>query len=250
MVPALLTASRPSLSPALACAALASSLLHAALLAVPLPAGPGRGAPDGIPALQARLTPAPDQATGEPNIAGAPISSPADAGTLKLLPLEQSTLMLPPAPSAPLRMVQPISVRPRAGGDAGSGFVTAQLLTDPSRLGDLLGRQQTEFPAELSFPVRVNGQIRVRYPAAAIAQGMEGDVVAWVVVDPVGIVEKIEFAEGDALFQDAVSEAIRNALFYPAAIAGKGVSFPIALVFHFALDGSSATPSVAAAPSR
>ncbi len=246
MVPAMLrTASPARLSPALACAALASSLLHAALLVVPLPSGPGWSVPNALPALQARLTPAPSEADSKPEFVPVPVELLARVEMSSLLSLDNAPQLLRASKPEQLAAIESAAV---AGRDAGDGFVSAQTLTDMARLGDLLGRAQTEFPSEVSFPVRVNGQIRARYPAMALAQGMEGNVVAWVVVDPVGNVEEIEFAEGDEVFRDAVSEAIKSGQYYPAAMGGQGLRFPIALVFRFALGGKFGTLAAEATP--
>lgn len=243
---ALRIASRAGLPPALACTVLISSLLHAALMVVPLPSGPGRGnVPTSLPVLQARLTPAPGEADNLARSLPDRSEVPAQLEMPRLQPLEPALLPTAVTTPAVLADTTPAPERVATSGDAGDGLVSAEPLVDMSRLGDLLGRAQTDFPAEVSFPVRVNGQIRVRYPPEAVAQGVEGSVVAWVIVDPTGNVEQVEFAEGDPVFRDAVSEAIRSGQYYPAASGGVGLRFHIALEFRFAL-GDLATTQTAA----
>ena len=229
------SASRIGLSPALACAALASSLLHASLLFVLLPPGPAKSVPGALPALQAQLTAVPLVSDSRTEFVPPTIDFPARSEIPGLARLDRAQLHLPALKPTQLTEVTPAPELAPAGGGVGDGFVSAQPLADMSRLGDLLARAQTDFPSEVSFPVRLNGEISARYPVAALAQGIEGNVVAWVVVDTVGKVEQIEFAEGDEVFRDAVREAIEKGRYYPAALFGQGLSFPIALEFHFEL---------------
>ena len=129
-------------------------------------------------------------------------------------------------------------------------LVPAEEVTSLSRLGDLLDRTINDYPREVQAPVRIAGHLDARYPPEARAQGVEGDVVAWVLVDPSANVEEIQIVEGDAIFHDAVIEAIRHGIFKPAFDAGQGLHYPIGLTFHFVLDAPRGAPArqLASAP--
>jgi len=73
-----------------------------------------------------------------------------------------------------------------------------------SRLGDLVERHMNEFPREVQISVRFR-DVAARYPAAARAQGIEGTVLEWVVIDATAHVEEIQSVEGDDIFRDAVT---------------------------------------------
>ena len=139
---------------------------------------------------------------------------------------------------------------PQPEGDA---RVPAQEITSLSRLGGLLDRTMNDYPREVQAPVRIYGSIEARYPPEARAQGIEGVVVAWVLVDPAANVEEIQIVDGDPVFHDAVIDAIRRGIFKPAFDDGQGLHYPIGLEFRFALDHAGApqdapVEQVAAAP--
>jgi len=209
---------RRSLPPALVLAVAASVLAHAGLLALPSsdrPVGPVSYA---LP-LDARVAPARD--------ASSDAWTPIDAA---------------PLPTTPLPPLALASVAATAVERPGELRVAAQQVMAVSRLGDLIERQMNEFPREVQAPVRFHG-VEARYPAAARAQGTEGTVLAWVVVDTSAHVEEIRIVEGDDVFRDAVTEAIEAGSYMPAADGGVGLRFPIMLEFRFTL----ATPGLPSA---
>jgi TonB family protein len=209
--------------------------VHAGLLA--LPAGDGPGAPaTRVPAvLEAMLS-----AQVDPPSAALQALSPAPM-PLALLPV----LALPPLATASAML--PDRIGELAVAASVDQRVAAQQVTALARLGDFAEREMNEFPREVQAPVRYQGTIEARYPPAARAQGIEGSVVAWVVVDAQANVEEIEFVEGDDVFRESVTEAIRAARFMPAADGGVGLRFPIALEFRFVLDDRAGAAHVAAA---
>jgi TonB family protein len=160
----------------------------------------------------------------------------ADHGRLLPLPLQRP---LPDLPAA----------RPKlpAGTPAGAGGIDATLLGDRDRLGEvLLGRELTQFPVELGNVPRMDGPIRARYPAAALRDGREANVVVWVVVDASGKADNIIVVEGVPEFSNEVIEAVQAARFVPAHDNLQAIPYPIALEFRFVL-GSSDTDARAAA---
>jgi len=200
-----------SLPPALALALTASLLAHAALLALPASERAGNVAV-AVVALQTQLA--------------SPPGPPGDAWTA-----------IAAEPLVPLAL-QPVTLAPvnaTAIGRPGDVRVAAREVFELSRLGDLLERQMNEFPQEVQARARFR-RIEASYPPAARAQGIEGTVLAWVVIDPTANVEEIRIVEGDDVFRDAVVEAIRSGTYMPAADGGVGVRFPLLLEFRFALD--------------
>lgn len=165
-------------------------------------------------------------------------------------------VMLPrPTPSA--ETVQAMAPATAPVADAGipaplevEGIPLAAL----PRLGDdLLARWHEEFPGEVAMPVRLAGALRVPYPEAALSQRIAGDVVVWFVVHPSGEVDDIQFVEGDPVFYEAVTSALRSATYMPAANGGENIAYPFALEFDFALEDAggnrSESPLAASDPS-
>ena len=221
----------------LALAVVGSAFVHAAFLAVPFT--PGVHATQDastFPVLEARLAPA------EPAVTLQPVAQM----TLPTLP--EAAFVPMPSPRVeptPARPPEPAPTALRSG----ELLVGAVPLESRARLGEaLLARSLTEFPVELQFAPRVHEALKARYPEAALAQGIQGDVVVWIVVAPDGNVDEIEFAEGDPVFRDAVVEAIRAGRFQPGADHGAGVRAYLTLAFHFELPGGappgSADPGV------
>jgi TonB family protein len=242
--------------PTLAAAIAASAVVHAALIT--LPAWRGTAPADRTAVvLEARLaphvdpqppvsSPAADSPPPAPPVLSAPVRAP-DAPAPEVLTAAPAA---PPAsdghPSDALAEAAPAEVVAAPLDDPGEVRVAAQQVFALARLGDLFEREMNEFPREVQFPVRYQGTIEARYPAEARAQGIEGSVLAWVVVDPSANVEEIQIVEGAEIFREPVIEAIHAARFLSAADAGVGLHFPITLEFRFALD-RPATAAVAAA---
>jgi TonB family protein len=216
----------------------ASAVVHTAFVAMPH-ALPGQGSSaraESGGALQARLA-APDYHATDLSVEAsspflqflAPVVAPP------LLPLASAI----PSPRSPAQTTLGV------GGSA-NVRIDGEALVQSERLGELLSRQQTEFPVEVDSPARLVDRIRAIYPPEALAEGREGSVVVWIVVDARGVVEEILIAEGTEEFSAAVIEAVRQARFVPAQNKFVPVRFPLALEFHFgigrqALAGRSAT---------
>jgi TonB family protein len=236
----------------------ASALVHAGLLALPsLDAGTratrlyagldaqlvvqmATAAPASVVAAAAPIALAPTTPMVTPR-EDAPIVRPADALT---------SARVQPA-VVDIAKTQPVNVAPAASPApteiAGDVRVRGEEVVSLSRLGDLLERQLRDYPREVQAPVRVYRPLEAVYPPEARAVGIEGTVLAWVVVDPTATVEEIQIVDGDPIFHDAVISAIRNGVFQPAFDAGEGLHYPIALEFRFALDNAERTAVVKAA---
>ncbi len=153
---ALRIASRAGLPPALACTVLISSLLHAALMVVPLPSGTGpRQCPHPLPVLQARAARA---ACGGRAGAGHTPHRPerlrCAARNAPLLPsmLRAATPVPPPDHACGAGRH---NTRPRTGCEQAAmpamAAVSAEPLVDMSRLGDPVPRAN-RFPRRSRFP--------------------------------------------------------------------------------------------------
>ena len=80
----------------------------------------------------------------------------------------------------------------------------------------------------------------IGYPDEARDQGVEGTVVARVLVDSLGkYVKHVIISETDRLLSDAVSEKLPNLTFTPAKAGGKTINFWVNLPFRFKLTGES-----------
>lgn len=248
--------------PTLSGAVAVSAVVHAALLAVPLWQGTAPAARDAV-ILEARLAPRVEPQAPASVQAPAPrmheaaapvLTAPRKVAAATLVATEP---VATPAPdthaSDALAQPAPAEIATAPLDAPGDTRVAAQEVISLSRLGDLLERQLNDFPREVQFPVRIAGTIEARYPPEARAQGLEGTVLAWVVVDPSANVEEIQIVEGDEIFREPVIEALHAARFYSAAEAGVGLHFPITLEFRFALDHAggprdAAPAQVASAP--
>ena len=186
--------------------------------------------------------------------------APEAAAAVDPVPELFSAPAIPAMASVAPKRLSPVDARvearpAREAGNADAGVATpraavATPLTAYARLGDYQNRWLSEFPVEVAFPVRVNGEIKVPYPRAALEQRIEGDVVVWAVVNPDGSVEDVQLVEGDPVFRDAIVAALRDARYYPAANRGENIRYPIALEFNFVLDDRPPGASVDATPAK
>lgn len=223
---------------AVALAALAASLaLHLAVMLVPVGSGDLTNNEQGAMPLAARLV------VLESTTAVETAPAPMPLSTIPLVPTLTPKRLVP----ATTLIASPVTseVAQSQVGVAVPLTATAVPLAALSRLGDLLARWQSEFPIEIAMPVRVYGKMEVPYPPAALERRIEGSVVAWATIHPDGVVEDIQIVEGDAVFREAVTEAIRNGRYYPAANGGKLISYPIALEFVFSLRDATAAAATA-----
>jgi TonB family protein len=241
--------------PTLSGAVAVSAVVHAALFAVPVLQGTAP-APANVVMLEARLAPRVEpqapviaQPAAPLHAESAPVISTTKRAAAPTVVASES--VAPPAPdkraSDALAQPAPAEAASAPLDDVGDPRVAAQEVVALARLGDLIERQLNDFPREVQYPVRVYGAIEARYPAEARAQGIEGTVLAWVVVDPSANVEEIQIVDGEAIFREAVIEAIRAGRFYSAADGGVGLHFPITLEFRFALDHAGGAPDAPAA---
>jgi TonB family protein len=251
--------------PALVVALIASALVHAGVVAVKLAPALHAVRAD-APVLEARLAAVaqvtPPALTVQPfaphverdalvSMAAPRAELPASRARTPapMSKLEPELLVVPPLAVEPAIASEPAVGAAQVDDESGDNLVAAQPLVAMARLGDeILARAVSEFPIEVQFPARAHGEIKARYPQVALAQGVQGDVIVWVVVSEAGDVQEVEFAEGDPIFRDAVLDAIRTSAFQPAADAGVGVRFPIALEFRFALADAGTAAGVEAAP--
>jgi TonB family protein len=113
-----------------------------------------------------------------------------------------------------------------------------------------LGRALFEFQVD-KHAASVPGTIRLRYPAALQAQNVEGKVTAQFVVDTTGRAEmstwKVLESSHD-LFSFASRDAVRDAQFVPAEVAGRKVRQLVQLPLAFSLEGGSASPAAQPLP--
>jgi TonB family protein len=198
---------------------------------------PGHGTSAANPevVLQATLV-APDDRQGDVTVAAA-------SSFLQFLAPVTAPPMLALAPAIP----PPQSPSQPALGVGGSATVrvAGELLANSERLGELLSRQQSEFPREVDSPALLVDKVRASYPPAALAEGREDSVVVWIVVDAKGAIEEILVAEGTEEFSAAVIAAVRQARFVPAQGNLAPIRFPLALEFRFAIDGKAVAGTAA-----
>lgn len=234
-------------------AVLASTAVHAAVLG-PLAFGAAglAAVQREAPGLRVTLSRPADAISAVPAVPATPIEPTAEASPREPDPLPATV----ETASAPLPASHPAAVaqrapRPPGRGDDADIAVEGRSLLAMSRLGDeIVSRAAQQFPVEIDWPVRVYGKIEAKYPASALAAGVEGSVVAWVLVDAQGIVQEIRIVEGPDALAEAVTTAIKAAQFHPAALDGVGITYPIALEFTFALDSPAASLAAASPTSR
>lgn len=123
-----------------------------------------------------------------------------------------------------------------------NGRVDVTTTTTQARLGEALqNRAMSQFPPELSKPVRLASALTMDYPPAALKAGHEGSVLAWIDVDREGSVKEVEIAEGEPEFADSVRDSLMKEHFLAAEIGGEPVEHYIILQFDFRI-GSRLVP--------
>lgn len=140
----------------------------------------------------------------------------------------------PPVPAAP--ETAPPAARGQERGLAKLDVVAVPL-ADRNRLGDFMTRQYAEFPVEIDRPVRLDGRIVARYPAAALRAGRQGSVAVWLIVDAEGLADEVQVLDGEEEFANEVVAAVRAARFKPAENNLKPIRYPVSLEFDFRLGG-------------
>jgi TonB family protein len=217
-------------------AALLSVALHGAMvvMAQPLPGGGIHTTFDRSIPISATLTaPAAETSADDAVLATARIAT------------EPAFALPASAPSAATQAVSPAAPIRFGNGVPGSIFVQPHTLEDSNRLGDLVGRQISEFPVEVDLPVRLRDPIAVRYPSAALAAGRQGSVVVWIVVNTLGKAEEVQVVDGAEEFSAAVLAALRDIYFLPAQNNRRLIAFPLSLEFSFRLPVAPEPRSVA-----
>ena len=230
-------------------ALVASSVMHAALVAMPLayPGNDGNAMADRGVVLQATLAPLSRQKPDQQAEYSAHVAVTSAPSPLQFSAVEKpAPPELLPLPTVAADVHSAYTSPPLAGiGKAADLSVDAQPILNSVRLGDLLSRQQGEFPMEVEAPSRPIGKISARYPRAALADGREGTVAVWVVVNEHGAADEIVIVEGTEEFAGAVVQAIRNSHFMPARNNLTPIRYPIALEFRFAIRAQAGGVSVA-----
>jgi len=216
-------------------AALLSVALHGAMVAMPY--SPQGG---GIHTTFDRSTPISATLSAPAAEASAAEAVLATAG-----PTREPDIALPASPPTAATQAMSPGVPMRFGnGVPGGILVQPHTLEDRNRLGDLLGRQISEFPVEVDLPVRLREPIAVRYPSTALAAGRQGTVVVWIVVNTQGKAEEVQVVDGSEEFSAAVLEALRDIYFLPAQNNRRLIAFPLSLEFSFRLP---VTPGIGSA---
>ena len=217
-------------------AALASALLHGALIALAVNATArtqhAEPAPEAPPELVyvAPTPPTPPGPSAAPARGGAR-SAPRAPSRAPILPsdLVAPSVALPGPIGVDVRLPGPVVGPPTFGPVAGP--IGGGLPGGPASDGPLDLRQVERAAVPLAG-------IRPRYPAALRARGADGAVLARYVVDSAGRVRaaSVEIVEAtDALLADAVRAALRDARFRPAAVAGRPVAQLVEQRFLFTL---------------
>lgn len=107
------------------------------------------------------------------------------------------------------------------------------------------GDDSVAVPGEFTPPVTLDNQDPIPYPPALFEQGVEGEVLLYLVVDSSGAVirdsTRIESSAGNADFDAAALEAADGLRFEPARRGDTAVSSPIQVPIRFTLPDSSGT---------
>ncbi len=238
----------------LLCALVASVVVHTGLAIATFSEGAPGSLPDPGVRLRAALLVPVQPSTAELVAVAAPSPDPfpvmtANAPSPRKLAIEAAPLRPVTAPPAPSPAQKPELVSPIGNSGFGELTVAAEPLQDRDRLGDLVTRQINEFPVELDFPARLGNPIVARYPPQALAEGREGSVAVWLVVDTDGTVLELHLADGDEEFAAMAVAALEGARFVPAHNYLKPIRYPLALEFRFVID-AKATASAATANAK
>jgi TonB family protein len=232
----------------------ASAVVHSALVLMPR-AWPNHGSSavtdHGVTLQAALVVPVEQQQETE---APQPVQLSA-LSSPSLIRIANPVLAMPPAAHSESTQPAMAGAMPKpptslAVGGAADLEIDGQLLSDRSRLGDLLTRELSEFPVEVSFPVRLKDRIRVKYPPAALLAGREESVTLWIIVDNQGAPAEIQVAQGSKEFADAAMAAVNEARFLPAERKLMPIRYPIAIEFHFALETVTVTDATRPATRR
>jgi protein TonB len=116
-----------------------------------------------------------------------------------------------------------------------------------ARIGEELDkRAHSEFEVEVQKPVRLEKAATPAYPRQALERGIEGSIVAWIVVRRDGEVDEVQVEDDASVFKDAVVAAARESRYSPAENRGHTIPHYIMLEYQFRIR--SRNPTVAAAP--
>ena len=229
-----------SLRPALVASPLwralsASALVHAGVAAVLVAGSPLVQSPPLPTALPLRASLSMPHA--------APMQ-PIELAALRAVPvsrIRESTL--PTLTTEPLYVGEPDAQSAAADADAvGQVAAIAELLTDHSRLGPLLGREMAEYPTEIDSPVRLDDPIVVRLPAGTRPSEPDASIVVWAIVLADGSVDTALLAEGDESVAEPVLAAVKAARFVPARSRLQPRDYPISLEFRFSANAPEDAP--------
>jgi TonB family protein len=97
-------------------------------------------------------------------------------------------------------------------------------------------------PGEFTPAVPIEGQEPIPYPTELFSQGVEGEVMLYLVVDSTGSVirdsTRIEKSSGQSAFDAAALQAAPTLRFTPARRGDTAVVAPIQVPIHFTLPDS------------
>lgn len=105
-------------------------------------------------------------------------------------------------------------------------------------------RDPTYYPAkQLDVYPRPLTQIKLDYPASAVAAKVDGRVVVLLMIDEFGAVNEASVVESqpDGFFEDAALEVLRAARFTPAQKQGRPVKSRVLLQVNYSYGNSAAT---------
>jgi protein TonB len=105
-------------------------------------------------------------------------------------------------------------------------------------------RDPTYYPAkQLDAYPRPLTQIKLDYPASAVAAKVDGRVLVLLMIDEFGVVNEASVVESqpDGFFEDAALEVLRAARFTPAQKQGRPVKSRVLLQVNYSYGNSAAT---------
>ena len=204
----------------------ASALVHAGVAAVLVAGAPLVQSPHLPTAVTLRAS------LSEPH---ATPMQPIEVAALRAVPMSRiRESALPRLAAEPVHVGEPDAQPASAAADTvGQVAAIAELLTDHSRLGPLLGREMAEYPTEIDSPVRLDDPIVVRLPSGIRPNEADASIVVWAIVLADGSVDTALLAEGDESVAEPVLAAVKAARFVPARSRLQPRDYPVSLEFRF-----------------
>jgi protein TonB len=101
---------------------------------------------------------------------------------------------------------------------------------------------ESPVPGEFQPAVPIEGQDPIPYPTELFSEGIEGEVMLYIVVDTTGAVirdsTRIEHSSGQSAFDAAALQAAPTLRFTPARRGDTAVVAPIQVPIHFTMPDS------------